>query len=132
MPWGDDWNKSNDDLIGECCRTNCHMLMASNKMTCAAGTAPRSEHDWHDPCYGDVDCSKKVGDKLAHIKKECCRKNCWSVMTEKGYKCDGGKMRDKGDGHPHRGDDWFQAKSETEIKKECCRKNCWSVMTSKG
>ena len=70
MPWGDDWNKSDDELKGECCempRRNCYSIIKGKGLACDVG-AMRGKDDWHMPwgdaahwymgaTYGDTRCA---------------------------------------------------------------------------
>ena len=112
MPWGNDWNRGNDELKRECCRMNCHMVMEAKGLTCDVGEA-REHHDWHMP-FGS-DWNKPEAD----IKRECCRRNCHGVMTDKGLDCPGeSSMRGPEDWHAPWGQDW--EKSDELLRGQCC------------
>ena len=74
MPWGDDWNKSDDELKGECCempRRNCYSIIKGKSLTCDVG-AMRGKDDWHMP-WGDSSGSSRTRcrhfvDNLKHVR----------------------------------------------------------------
>ena len=74
IPWGDDWNKSDDELKGECCempRRNCYSIIKGKSLTCDVG-AMRGKDDWHMP-WGDSSGSSRTRcrhfvDYLKHVR----------------------------------------------------------------
>ena len=48
MPWDNDWDKSDDEIKGECCQQNCYMTMHAKNLSCSAGQM-RGQEDWYQP-----------------------------------------------------------------------------------
>ena len=130
-PFGGRWGtRSEQELKRECCRQpNCYFAIRERGLTCAAPDvlgSPRGYNDGHNPfgsrTFGEQDNATLVG--------ECCRRNCWSVLTGKNLTCRSGVMRGKDDWHsPFRGssfDDWDRV--DSQLLGGCCRKNCDMVM----
>ena len=67
MPWGSDWDRSDDELKAECCQQNCYSVMNRKSLTCDSGLYNRGPQDYHQPSgSGGWDQPDEK------IKDECC------------------------------------------------------------
>ena len=157
----DDWHDpfsrgmADADVVQECCRENCHMVMARKNIQCDAGSEVRGYDDWRMPFGNDWSQS------AATIKSQCCLQQCNTLQcpTSTTAKNDC-STRDDGDhcsiseccamptcsswtdasneplqcnaGQRRSADDDYHCLGPECSAKDCCRMSCAIVMNNRS